>query len=549
MFLNHNNLTSSFQETDFQDVYSLLVEIFKKNQILLVLNNIVNAKGNQLSFQANSQKLLDDNNPHVFSKQKNEYTLAIFRPFNEKFAKELGFTIDDAYDFAKIIHIRLNAVLKSSSKQVEKIKNEIKKKYETDENYQKLLKESNMKFENVFHQHLNHLFLKNSTNALTIDFEKLCQISKFSNNQKTCFKNYLKSLSCTFSEQFESFKTSNDENIIYYKPIIKLDENTFFVSRPDVLEQRLDVVFEYLLLDEKIKKSELWTKFNDIKSSYVEEKIFQWLRKVFGQKNVYRNLYYWIGSDRMEIDILVIYGEKILLLEAKSGFIPVTVKIHGEKIKNRLKDLIKKPYNQNLSAQNYILSNSKSEFWNEDKTKKILIIEQKPEHEFIFLNITLEMLGGIYMDLKHLVDAGFYQKNTLYPWLVYFFDLEVILDVLKDPILFIHHIRERMIVNEEEIVDSVGELSYFGYYLKHGNLKIQNSVTDSSDRMMFNPYRIMLGSDYMSDLEKYYSMGEKKPNFPMPLQLKRVFRELYKMKKPGFVDEGCYLLEEFFKKN
>ena len=51
----------------------------------------------------------------------------------------------------------------------------------------------------------------------------------------------------------------------------------------------------------------------------------------------------------------------------------------------------------------------------------------------------------------------------------------------------------------------------------------------------------------MSDLEKHYFMGEKKPHFPMPLPLKKQFRELYKKKKPGFVDEGCYLLEEFFK--
>ena len=50
----------------------------------------------------------------------------------------------------------------------------------------------------------------------------------------------------------------------------------------------------------------------------------------------------------------------------------------------------------------------------------------------------------------------------------------------------------------------------------------------------------------MSDLEKHYFMGEKKPHFPISFRLKNQLRELNKKKKPGFVDEGCYLLEELF---
>ena len=70
-------------------------------------------------------------------------------------------------------------------------------------------------------------------------------------------------------------------------------------------------------------------------------------------------------------------------------------------------------------------------------------------------------------------------------------------------------------------------------------MKIQNSVDGRSDR-------ITLGSDFMSDLEKHYLMNEKKPHFPISFKLKKQLRELNKKKKPAFVDEGCYLLDEFF---
>ena len=73
------------------------------------------------------------------------------------------------------------------------------------------------------------------------------------------------------------------------------------------------------------------------------------------------------------------------------------------------------------------------------------------------------MLGDVYVDRKHLVDIGFYQKNTLYPWSVYFFNFEIILDILKDPIIFIHYIKERMSVNEEGNVNSIDELAYLGF--------------------------------------------------------------------------------------
>lgn len=540
LFLNHNSLKSKAEETDFQEIYGLLVTIFQKNRLLSILNNIINENGNRLSFYGSSRKILDDNNPHVFPKQKREYVKAIFRPFNEDFNKELGFTIDDAYVFAEIIHAKLNIVLKNYSKAIQKMMNKSRAHYRNDKTYKKFLKKNNMKFEDILGQYSNYLFLQGSVDALTIDYEKICTSFKFNNNEKIHFKNYLNNLSCTFGDQFTDFQTPHDENIIYYKPIIKLDENTFFVCRPDVLEQRLDVLFEYLLLNKKIEKSKLWIKFNEIKSSYIEDKIFQWLRKVFGRKNVFRNLYYWIGSERREIDVLVIYDDKILLFEAKSGFIPVTAKIHGEKMKNRLRDLIKKPYQQNLSTQNYISSNSISEFWNEDKSVKVLTIEKKKyDYEFLFINVTLEMLGGLYMDLKHLIDMGFYQENTIYPWSVYFFDFEIILDVLKDPIVFIHYIRERMSVEEEGIIDSVDELAYFGYYLKNGNLKIKNIAEGY-------PTRIMLGSNFMTDLEKHYFMGEKKPCLLIPLKIKKQFKNLDKIKKPGFVDEGCFLLDDFY---
>lgn len=536
-FLSHNNLEKPAIHADFEEIYLLLVDLFKKNRNLQILNSIVNEEMNPISFYSKGKKILDDNNPHVFPKQKKEYVESIFKPFDEYFLQEFGFTIDDAYSFTEIIHTRLNVLLKNHSKKVAVLKKDIEKKYRNDEQAQKFLKENQMTFENWLAHASNSLFFQASSHVLTINLDEFSKIIKLDEENKDRFKNYLNHFSCTFGDQFQDFKTPADENIIYYKPIIKLDENTFFVCRPDVLEQKLDVLIEYLLLDQKTEKSELWTKFTDTKSSYVEEKTFQWLRKVFGQKNVFRNLYYFVGTDRMEIDVLVLYDNKILLFEAKSGFIPVIAKIHGDKMERRLKDLIKKPYEQNLSAQKFIQSNSVSEFWNEDKTRKILTIKKNPyDFEFLFINVTLEMLGGFFVNLKDMIEYGFYERGTNYPWSVYFFDFEIILDVLKDPIVFFHYMRERMKINLEGVIESIDELSYLGYYLKHGNFNIERSADVSS---------ITLGSDFMSDLEKHYFANEKKPTFPIPSKIRKELKNLKNRQNLGFVDEGCSLLDDF----
>ncbi len=516
-FLNYNNLTKPAIHTDFQEIYLLLIELFKKNRNLEILNNIVNENINPVYFFSKGKKILDDNNPHVFPKQKKEYVESIFKPFDEYFKKEFGFTIEDAYNITEIIHTRLNVILKDHSKKIAITTKELEEKYRNDENAKKFLQENQMSFEDWLTHASNSLFFQISSTVLTINLKDLSTILELDEEDKNRLKNYLNCFSCTFGDQFDNFKTPADENIIYYKPIIKLDENTFFVCRPDVLEQKLDVLIEYMLLNQKTEKSELWTKFTDIKSSYVEEKTFQWLRRVFGQKNVFRNLYYFVGTQRMEIDVLVLYDDKILLFEAKSGFIPVIAKIHGDKMEHRLEDLIKKPYNQNLSAQLYITSNSTSEFWNQDKTKKILTIKKKEyDFEFLFINVTLEMLGGFFINLKHMIKCGFYKEGTDYPWSVYFFDFEIVLDVLKDPIIFIHYMKERIRINDEGIIESVDELSYLGYYLKNGNLKIEHSADVGL---------ITLASDFMTNLEKHYFENEKKPVFPTPLKIKKTNKD------------------------
>ena len=537
-FLNHNNLTKPALEADFQEIYLLLIELFKKNRNLEILNSIVNENSDPISFYSKGKKILDDNNPHVFPKQKKEYVESIFKPFDGYFEKEFGFTINDAYNITKLIHERLDIILKDHSKKVAIVKKDLIEKYQNDESAQKFLQENQMTFENWLAHASNYLFFVISSSVLTINLEELSTILKLDKEDRNHLKNYLNCFSCTFGDQFNDFKTPADENVIYYKPIIKLDENTFFVCRPDVLEQKLDVLIEYLLLDQKTEKSKLWATFTDTKSSYVEEKTFQWLRKVFGQKNVFRNLYYFVGTQRMEIDVLVLYDDKILLFEAKSGFIPVISKIHGDKMERRLEDLIKKPYEQNLSAQRYISSNSVSEFWNQDKTRKILTIKKKAyDFEFLFINVTLEMLGGFFINLKDMIKCGFYEEGTDYPWSVYFFNFEIILDVLKDPIIFIHYMKERMRINAEGIIESIDELSYLGYYLKNGNLKIEHSADVGL---------ITLASDFMTDLEKHYFGNEKKPVLPITSKIKKQLKILENKQNLGFVDEGSYLLDDFF---
>ena len=117
----------------------------------------------------------------------------------------------------------------------------------------------------------------------------------------------------------------------------------------------------------------------------------------------------------------------------------------------------------------------------------------KTDFEFFIIGATLAHMGGLVTTLKDLSPLNIF-PNDEYPWMVYLYDLDVIVDQLSAP-EFIHYMKQRMRVQEKNVYAN-SELILLGYYKKHGNL---DASKISKDGM------VCLAPDYMSMFDEQYA--------------------------------------------
>lgn len=540
LFLSNNNLKAGEphpnQLSEFVELLTRYFDAFKFS--LMRLDDKNQQPEDSIAFLSKLQKIGDDLNPHMFPNQKDDYFQKVFVPLNDYFVSKYGFSVDDANRFVDIFADRLGAHMHDRYKLSYEKYHEVKEQFTKPEAVE-LLKEyekNNVTPEQMLHFYADTIRLSGSNNILTINVDDYCTEQNIEN--KDVFRKYLNTFSCTFGNQFKEFEDPLSDNIIFYKPIIKLDDDTFFLPKPDFLHDKLDLLLEFLLEGEKLSRSDIWNKFTALKSDYLENKSYEFFSRVFPEKCLFQNACYWVGRDRMEVDLLIVYDNKIFIVESKSGNLPLSAKQDGYgKFQIRLMDLVKKALLQATGARDYIKSQSEVKFWNESKDKILVEMNSSEnDYEFFFIDVTLEHLGSFATSLKNLDAFNFFRENE-YPWSVYLHDLDVITDLLNEPVYFIHYLEQRLIAQNQNIFSAALEFSLLGYYLTHGTFHTR-VITDSK-----NVGSISLLTDFMDPIEDYYLFNKKKPQLVIPTKLEELLLNMQKYRQKGFTKITSLLLD------
>lgn len=540
LFLSNNNLNAGEphpnQLNEFVALLAAYFDTFKMSLMRIDMDN--QQSKDSILFLSQLQKIGDDLNPHMFPNQKDDYFQKVFTPLNDHFASKYGFSIDDARSFVDMFADRLGINMKDRYKLAYDKYHEAKEQLTKPESAP-LLKEyerNNVAPEQMLQFYANTLRLADSKGILVINVDEYCKEQNIEN--KDAFREYLNTFSCTFGDQFKEFEDPLSDNIIFYKPIIKLNEDTFFLPKPDFLHDKLDLLLEFLLEEEKQFHSTIWNQFVELKSDFLETKSHEFFSRVFPEKCLFPNACYWIGRDRMEVDLLIVYDNKIIIVESKSGKLPLSAKRDGqEKLQTRLIDLIQKALLQATGAKDYIKSQPVVQFWNKSKNKVLVEINSsETNYEFFFIGVTLEHLGLLGTSLKNLDAFNFFQGGE-YPWSVYLHDLDVVTDLLDEPVYFIHYLEQRLIAQNQDIFSSPLELGLLGYYLTHGTFHTR-VLTDSE-----NVDRIALLPDFMDPIENHYLLDEKKPRLIVPKNLEELLMNMQKYRQKGFTKITSLLLD------
>ena len=539
LFLQKNNLKKNEphpnQVSEILDSVTKYFDSFKWN--MMPIDPDDRKDTDSLVVYSRLGKLLDDVNPHCYLNQKHDLVQTIFPSIDDFFKINFGFSVNDTLDYVNKIETMIDKKLHEKAREVHEIVGNARKQIEGDkkDDFLKMLDKDGCTLENFISYFSSTHFLWGSKNTLIINPEKFCKEEGIEDIGK--FRKYLNTFSCEIGKQFKDFENPLSDNILFYKPIIKINDDSFFIPKADILHYKIDTLLEYLLNDEKERKTKIWQSYNDMKSKYLENKTYEFLSKIFPEKYLHQNLFYNFESKRFETDLIIIYDEKIFIIESKSNHLPLSAKRGGiDSLEHSLKKIIKKAYDQANIVHRYILSKDIVEFENEKGDKILSINSKETNYDFFYINVTLENLGSIGTNLKELdVLKSFSQKK--YPWSVGLYDLDIISDCLPEPAYFIHYLEQRIKAQNQNIFHSVEEIDFLGYYYKIGNFYRELLDPD------LKATTISIAPEYFGVLDEHYMLGKKKPELTIPSKLDQLIKNMQKYSQKGFIKITSLLLD------
>lgn len=490
---------------DIDEILTLLTEYFS-NLAFAIFPPKQSKKEDEIVFRHLLHTLIRQINPEKYPGQMKILVNGTFGHFEDYFQTKYGFTIKDAEEFSHYI-------VQSYENSINNRKKKVHAQKDSEE----------QKFQN---------FYSNMRDCLEIQPDKFCV--KYDVDIKK-FLNYLNAFSCSFGSGEQSYLSPFEENEFSSKPILRHNDR-FYAPIPQDLFQKMPTMFENLLRYEKDLNSKIWQKFQTRRSKFTEDKVIEYLNRVFDENEVFGNLFYKPDrKTRAEVDHLVIHCDYVIILETKSGNLTSLGKNGFSQVATNLKRLVIEAHSQGLRVKKFIKSNNIASFEYQNERKAIEIEYKKNQTRFILINVTLEPLNSFSSNLRNIESLGLFSKSD-FPWSINLFELDIVTQVLNSPAIFIHYLERRLKAQEENIFSAFDELTFLGFYLEHGNFNLTSK--DGS-----KPMKIVLDTEFLDVFDKHYLIGEEAPKLKIETEIQEILHELEELRRDGYTGIANVLLD------
>jgi len=493
-----------------------------------------------LIFRSKMQNMLRQVNREFYGFQIPELIRYTYGSIDDFFEYEHGFTVSEALTIQeRIVELYEKRVNEKIKWVKEKTKEELKRG-ETKEVLERIIKEKAVDKADIEARYAGYLFYSNAKGLLLFEPKDLILNNKNKENSLQKTEHYLEAFSCEIGSQYEFFKSPLDENIFFTKPLIKLNEKEYFAPIPNNLIHKLPSMFYDLLKKERGKKSPVWHRFEKARAEFAEKKSVGFFATLFTETNVYRNLYYEHSKARGvvqgEIDLLIIYDNKIVLGEIKTGVLTSPAKRGAlKRLKTDLRKLVEDAYTQIKLAKEYIFSADSVSFYDR-KNEKILEIRKNEITDVFLINITLEPLYDFGVRLKDLRDLGLFKENE-FPWSVNLSNLEIITTHSPSPAVFFHYLERSREAQDENQFYAMDELTLFAWYLKRGNFYLER--LDNGELADF----ILISPDFLQTFDDHYLFDGPPPEFELEEEYVEMINFIEREGIPGFTNIISALLD------
>lgn len=328
---------------------------------------------------------------------------------------------------------------------------------------------------------------------------------------------------------FDSLDDFNPKNAY---PIIKLPEDEYLLLQNySLMEALYETPFFWFNADKKYQPSAM-----QHRGEFTEEFSAERLKLVFGEDHVFLNIDVYDSKKNRagEIDVLVVFGNRAILLQAKSKKLTIAArKGNDNSLQDDFKKAIQDAYDQAylcatlLTDKNYKLIDKKG---NELKINR----SYKEIYPFCVVSDHYPALSFQARQFLEFQETKFIKA----PFVMDVFFLDVMTEMLQSPLHFLSYANRRTSYGEKIL--STHELTILSYHLK------QNLFMDGEFDMM------QLGDDICADLDLAMMTrreGISGSDVPEGILTKykgtafyQIIKDIDKIEHPATIDLGFMLL-------
>ena len=280
----------------------------------------------------------------------------------------------------------------------------------------------------------------------------------------------------------EQFVSLGDYNLINAKPIIQQDDSTYILFQHyGFLEAAYESPFFWF---KQVDARYFETTATKNRGDFTENFSYETLSKVFGEANVLKNINIYDKKSRVgEIDVLVIFADRAIVLQAKSKKLTLEARKGNDNLlAEDFKKAVQDSYNQGLDCAKFIQDKKYKLF---DDSNNEISIRNDFKEIYIFCVVSDHYPALAFQTQQFLK----YEESNIIkpPFVMDIFLLDVMAEMLSNPLYFLSYINKRTGYFKEFIAHT--ELVILSYHLKR-NLYLSNEFS-----------MMMLDDDIASDLD------------------------------------------------
>lgn len=329
------------------------------------------------------------------------------------------------------------------------------------------------------------------------------------------------------------FAALDDFNAYNAFPIIKISDTEYISFQSYSLSEALyETPFFWLNSDPTYTDTA-----RKHRGDFTEEFSAECLKKVFGKQNVYTNIDIYRNKKKCvgEIDVLVVYADRAIILQAKSKKLTLAARKGNDNVlRDDFKKAIQDANNQAFQCAEFLLD---ANYTLIDKNKNELTINRDFKEIYPFCVISEHYPALSFQSRQFL---KYQTTENIKPTLVMdVFLLDVMTEMLQSPLYFLSYINKR--TSHTNNIISNHELIILSYHLK------QNLWIDNESTMVFIEDNISAELDLAMFSRRNGAPGDKTPKGILTefkgTAFDRMVKDIESLEFPHTLDFGFLLLE------